>query len=179
MINCLTCDINRRIYMSYDPLERCPESRTAQSGSQPVARTTTPSRSRRTTRPGLFHLQAAGLSLSPTGSATQATSPGQRCESVLHCQAFPQPGRQAPRVRRFHRIDLERNRQPCLLSGIASRGRSWLSGHQIDNARCDWNTNLIDCCQTSWHRPMNCSCPAESVRQGRLPPRRPVAARRF
>ena len=34
----LTCDVNRRTYMSYEPSDRCSEGRAAQSSSQPIAR---------------------------------------------------------------------------------------------------------------------------------------------
>ena len=175
----LTDVINRRIYMAYGPRHRCPESRAAQSGSHPATGARAPARGRRTPCPGLLHLQAPSLSLSRTGSATQAPRPGRRCQSVLHRQTFAQSRRQTPRLRRFHRIDLERNRQPCLLGGTASRGRSWLTGRQVGNERCGWNINLTDCWQRSWRRRMNCSCPPESGRQWALPPDRTAAIRRF
>ena len=82
-------------------------------------------------------------------------------------------------IRRFHRIDLERDRQPCLLGGTASRGRSWLTGRQVGNGRCGWNINLIDCCQRSWRRRMSCSCPPRSGRQPAPLPDKPAASRRF
>src|SRR5208337_5029262 len=61
------------------------------------------------------------------GTATQAPSPGRRCQSVLYRQAFAPSRTATPRLRRFDRIDLERDRQPCLLGGTAPRGRSWLT----------------------------------------------------
>ena len=62
--------------------QRCPESRAAQRGALPAARTRAPARGCLAPRPGLFHLQAPGLSLSRTGSATQVSRPGRRCEGV-------------------------------------------------------------------------------------------------
>ena len=179
MIKFLTCDINRRIYMSYGSRQRSPESRTAQPGSHPAAGACAPARGCRAPRPRLLHLQAPGLSLSRTGSATQASSPSRRCQSVLHRQTLAQSGGQTPRLRRFHRIDLERNRHSCLLGGTASRGRSWLTGRRVDNERYGWNINLIDCCQRSWRRRMSCSCPPESGRQPGPLPDNPAASRRF
>ena len=179
MIKFLTCDINRRIYMSYGPRQRCPESRAAQPGSHPAARTRATARGRRAPRPDLFHLQAPGLSLPRTGPATQTPSSGRRCQSVLHRQTFTPSRRQTPRLRRFHRIDLERNRQPGLLGGTASRGRWWLTGRRVGNKRCDWNINLIDCCQRSWRGRMNCSCPPKSGRRSGPLPDKSAAIRRF
>ena len=179
MIKPLTCDIKKRIYMSYGSRQRSPESRTAQPGSRPAARIRTPARGRRASRPGLFHLQAPSLSLPRTGSAAQAPSPGRRCQSVLHRQTLAQSGRPTPGIRRFHRIDLERNCQPCLLGGTASRGRSWLTGRQAGNGRYGWNINLIDCCQKSWRRRMSCSCPPRPGRQPVPLPDKPAASRRF
>jgi len=158
MKNPLTYDINGRIYMSYGPCQRCPESRTAQSGSHPTSGARAPARGRRTARSVLFHLQAPSLSLPRTGTAAQTPSPGRRCQSVVHRQALAHSGRQTSRLRRFHRIDLERDRQPCLVGGTSSRGRTWLTGHQVEHEPCGWIINLIDCCQRNWCRLMNCSC---------------------
>ena len=179
MIKFLTCDIHRRIYMSYGPRQRYPESRAAQPGSHPAARIRTPARGRRALRPGLFHFQAPSLSLSRTGPAPQARCPCRRCQSFLHRQTLAQSGSQTPRLCRLHRIDLERNRQPRLLGGTASRGRSWLTGRRIDNERYGWNINLIGCCQRSWRRRMSCSYPPEYGRQPGPLPDRPAASRRF
>jgi hypothetical protein len=179
MIESLTCDINRRIYMSYGPRQRCPESRAAQSGSRLVTRVRASTRSHRASRPGLLHLPAPSLSLPRTGSATQATRTGRRRETVLHRQTFSQSDRQTPRLCCFHRIDLERNRHPCLLGGTASRGRSWLTGREVGNERYGWNINLIVCCQRNWRERMNCSCPPETGLQPEPPPNRLAAIRRF
>ena len=179
MIKSLTCDINRSIYMSYGPRQPCPESRAAQPGPHSASGARAPARGRRTPRPDLFHLQAPSLSLPRSGTATQAPSSGRRCQSVLHRQTLAQSRRQTPRLRRFHRIDLERNRQPCLLGGTPSRGRSWLTGRRVGNGRCGWNINWIDCCQRNWHRRMNCSCPPKSGQQPGLPPDKAAAIRRF
>lgn len=178
MKNPLTCDIKRRIYMSYVPCQRCPESRTAQSGSHSTAGARGSARGRRTARPVLFHLQAPSLSLPRTGTAAQTPSPGRRRQSIFHRQTLAQSGGQASRLRRFHRIDLERDRQPCLVGGTSSRGRTWLTGHQVDNEPCGWNINLTDCCQRNWCRLMNCSCPPKTS-QPRLLPHAPAAIRRF
>jgi len=178
MIKSLTRDINRRIYLSYGPRQRSRKSRTAQSGSLPAARTSAPTRGRRAPRPSLLDIEAPGLSLSRAGSATQASSAGRRCQSVLHRQTLAQSGRQAPRLRSFHRLDLERNRQPCLHGGTASRGRSWLTGRQVGNGRYGWNINLIDCFRRNWRKRMSCSCPPESGRQQGSLPDKPAAIRR-
>ena len=158
MIQPLTCVINRRTMMTSGPCQRCPESRAAQSGSNPTARTRTPARGCRAPRPGLLHLQAPGLSLSRAGTAAQTSGPGRRCQIVFHGEALPQPGGETARLRCFHRIDLERDRQPCLVGGAASRGRTWLTGRRVGSGRCGWNINSIDCRRKSWRRLMNCSC---------------------
>lgn len=171
MIKSLTCDIKRRIYMLYAPRQRCPQSRTAQPGPHLVARTRAPARGRRSPCPDLLHLATAGLSLSRPGAATQTAGPGRRCQGILHRQAFAELGRQAPCVCRFDRADLERGRQPRSVGGAASRGRTWLTGHQVGNGRCGWNMHLIGCCRRNWPTRMSCSCP---TRCG--PPPEPVVA---
>ena len=179
MIKSLTCDMNRRTYMSHGSCQRSPEGRTAQLGSHPAAAACAPARGCRAPCPRLLHLQAPGLSISRTGSPPQTSSPSRRCQSVLHRESLAQSGRQTPRLRRFHRIDLERNRQSCLLGGTASRGRSWLTGLHVGNGRYGWNINLIDCRQRSWRKRMSCSCPPESGRQRGSLPEKPAAIRRF
>src|SRR5271157_4115629 len=62
-----------------------------------------------------------------------------------------------PRLRRFDRIDLKRDRQPCLLGGTASRGRSWLSRRAVSHEPSIWNIASTDYCRTSWFRPTTCS----------------------
>jgi len=179
MIKSLTCDINRRIYMLYGPRQRCPESRAAQPGSYPAARTRASARGRRAPLPGLLHLQAPGLSLSGTGSAAQTSGPGWRCQIVVHCEALPKPRRETAHLRCFHRIDLERDCQPCLVGGAPPRGRTWLTGRRVDNGRYGWNINSTDCCRRSWRRLMNCLRLPESGRQSERPPDIPAAIRRF
>ena len=159
----LTCVINRRIQMTYGSRQRCPESRAAQSGSQPAAGTRAPAPGRRAPRPCLLHLQAPGLSLSRAGTAAQTSGPGRRYESVFHGQALAQSGGQTPDLCSLDRIDLERDRQPCLVGGTASRGRTWLTGRRVGNGRCGSNINLIGCWARNWHTLMNCSCPTRSV----------------
>ena len=58
MKNLLTCDINRRIYMSYGSRQRCSKSRPAQSGSHPPPRALVPARGGRTSGPELVCHQA-------------------------------------------------------------------------------------------------------------------------
>ena len=169
MIKPLTCVINRRTIMTDGPRQRGPESRAAQSGSNPAARTQIPARGRRAPRPGLLHLQAPGLSLSRAGTAAQTSGPGRRCQVVFHGEALPQPGGETARLRCFHRIDLERDRQPSLAGPARSRGRTWLTDRRVGKGRCGWNINLIGCWRRSWHTLMNCSCPTRSG-----PPPQPV-----
>ena len=179
MIKPLTCVINRLIYMTYGSRQRCPESRTAQLGSHPAALTRAPASGRRAPGSHLLHLQAPGLSLSRAGTAAQTPGPGRRCESVFHGQALAQSGRQTPDLRSLDRIDLERDRQPCLVGGTASRGRTWLTGRRVGNGRCGWNINSIGYCQRSWRGRTSCSCPPESGRRPEPLPDKPAASRRF
>lgn len=174
---CLNDDINRRIYMTHASRQPYPEGRTDQLGSHPSAAVSSLARRRPAIGPELLHLRAPGLSLPRASTATQAPSPGRRCQSVLHRQALAPSRRATPRLRRFDRIDLKRDRQSCLLEGTAPRGRSWLSRRPVRHEPCCWNIASTDCCPTSWFRPTNCS---RRIGAGRLrQARRPQAARRW
>lgn len=177
-MNPLTCVTRERMYMTYGPRQRCPKGRAAQSGAHPAAGAPALAGCRRTPCPDVLHLPAPGLSLPRASTLTQAPCSGQRCQDFLHREAFAQPGRQASRLRRFHRIDLERDRQSGLLGGTTSRGRSWLTG-RVDNGHCGWNTNLIACCRRNWLRLMNCSCLPRLGQQAGPPPKDQAAMRRF
>ena len=174
---CLNVDINRRIYMANASRQSYPKGRTDQLGSHPSAAVSALAPGCPAIGPELLHLRAPGLSLPRAGTATQAPSPGRRCQSILHRQAFAPSRRATPRLRRFDRIDLKRDRQSCLLEGTAPRGRSWLSRRPVSHEPCCWNIASTDCCRTSWFRPTNCS---RRIGAGRLrPARRPQAARRW
>ena len=173
----LRCDVYRRIYMSDASSQPYPKSRTAQLGPHPFAAVSALARGRPAIGPQLLHLRAPGLSLPRAGTATQAPSPGRRCQSVLHRQAFAQSRRATPRLRRVDRIDLKRDRQPCLLGGPAPRGRSWLTRRAVRHEPSIWNTASTDYCRTSWFRPTNCSRRTGAGRW--LPARSPQAARRW
>ena len=175
----LTCVINRRIYMTDGSRQRYPESRAAQSGSQSLAGTRPPARGRRPSRPGLFHFQAPGLSVSRAGTATETSGAGRRRKDFLHRQAFTQPGGETPGLRGIDRIDAERDCQPCLVGSAPSRGRTWLTGRRVGNGRCGSNINLIDCWRKSWRRLLNCSCPTRSVPQPEPVSATPPANRSF
>jgi hypothetical protein len=175
----LTCDIKGRIYMSYNPRHRCPEGRATQWGSHPAAQTRPTARGRRTPCPGLVHLQAPGLSLSRAGAATQTPDSGRRGQSFFYRQAFAPFGGKTPEVRCLDRIDIERDRQPSVAGGTASRGRPWLTAPQVGNERYDWSINLIDCGWRSWLRRMKGSCPTSLGPQPRLLPNRREATRRL
>ena len=174
---CLRCDINGRIYMSNASRQPYPKGRTAQLGPHPSAAVSALAGGCPTISPELLHLRAPGLSLPRAGTTTQAPSPGRRCQSVLHDQAFAPACRATPRLRRFDRIDLKRDRQPCLLDGTAPRGRSWLTRRPVSHEPSIWNTASTDYCRTSWFRPTNYS---QRTGAGRLlPARSPQAARRW
>ena len=173
----LRCDVNERIHMSNASRQPYPKSRTAQLGSHPSAALSALARGGPAIGPELLHLRTPGLSLPRAGTATQAPSPGRRCQSVLYRQAFAPSRTATPRLRRVDRIDLERDRQPCLLGGTAPRGRSWLSRRAVSPEPSIWNTASTDYCRTSWFRPTNCS---RRTGAGRLPQARsPQAARRW
>jgi hypothetical protein len=154
---CLTDDISRRIYMSYASRQPYPKGRTAQLGPHPFAAPSTLARGGAAIGPELLHLRAPSLSLPRAGTTTQAPSTSRRCQSVLYRQAFAPSRRAPPRLRRFDGIDLERDRQPCLLGGPAPRGRSWLTRRAVSHEPSIWNTASTDYCRTSWFRPTNCS----------------------
>jgi hypothetical protein len=173
----LRYDVYRRTYMSDASSQPYPKSRTAQLGSHPSAAVFALARGRPAIGPQLLHLRAPSLSLPRAGTATQAPRSGRRCQSVLHCQAFAPSGRATPRLRRIDRIDFERDRQPCLLGGPATRGRSWLIGRAVRREPCIWNTASTDYCRTSWLRPTSCS---RRTGAGRLlQARNPQAGRRW
>ena len=174
---CLNDDINRRIYMTYASRQPYPKGRTDQLGSHPSAAVSALAPGCPAIGPELLHLRAPGLSLPRAGTATQAPSPGRRCQSILHRQAFAPSRRATPRLRRFDRIDLKRDRQPCLLGGTAPRGRSWLSRRPVSHEPSIWNIASTDYCRTSWFRPTNYSCRTGARRL--LQARSPQAARRL
>jgi hypothetical protein len=149
----LSYDMYGCTYMSNGSRQPYPKSRTAQPGSHPSAAVSALARGCPAISPELLHLRAPGLSLPRAGTATQAPSTGGRCQSVLHCQAFAPSGRATPHLRRFDRIDLERDRQPCLLGGPAPRGRSWLIRRAVSHEPCIWNTASTDYYWTSWFKP--------------------------
>ena len=173
---CLTCDINRRIDMSDASRQPYPKGRAAQLGPHPSAAVSALAQGCPAIGPELLHFRAPGLSLPRAGTTTQAPSPGRRCQSVLHYQAFAPSRTATAHLRRCDRIDLKRDRQPCLLGGAAPRGRSWLSGRPVRHEPSIWNTASTDYCRTSWFRPTNYS---HRIGAGRLlQARSPQAARR-
>ena len=179
MKNLLTCDINRRTYMSYASRQRCSKSRPAQSGSHPPPRACATSRGCRTLGSRVVGDQASSLSLSAACSATSTTRSGTRCQGLLYGQAFAPFGGHAPDLRRLDGFDPERDRQPRRASDTPSWGRPWLTTRGVGNARCGWIINLIGCGQRSWPKSMHGWCPTRShspLRQ--LPPCR-KASRRF
>src|SRR5260370_28114064 len=154
---CLTNDISSSIYMSNASREPYPKGRAAQLSPHPSAALSALARGCPAIGPQLLHLRGPGLSLPRAGTASEAPSPGRRCQSVLYRQAFAPSRRATPRLCRFDRIDLERDRQPSYLGGAAPRGRSWLTRHPVSYEPSIWNTASTDYCRTSWFRPTNCS----------------------
>src|SRR5260370_33360866 len=124
---CLTNDISSSIYMSNASREPYPKGRTAQLSPHPSAALSALARGCPAIGPQLLHLRAPGLSLPRAGTATQAPTPGRRCQSVIYRQAFTPSRRATPRLRRFDRIDLERHRHPCHLGGTATGGGAGLT----------------------------------------------------
>src|SRR5260370_12633934 len=141
---CLTNDISRRIYMSDASRQPYPKGRTAQLSPDPSAALSALARGCPAIGPQLLRLRAPGLSLPRAGTATQAPSPGRRCQSVLYRQAFAPSRRATPRLCRFDRIDLERDRQPCHLGGTAPWGRSWLPPRPVRPEPSVWSTASPD-----------------------------------
>ena len=173
----LRCDVYGRIYMSNASRQPYPKGRTAQLDPHSSAALSALARGGSAIGPEVLHLRAPGLSLPRAGTATQASRPGRRCQGLLHRQTFAPSRRATPHLRRFDRNDLERDRQPCLLVGTASRGRSWLSRRAVRHEPSIWNTASTDYCRTSWLRPTNCS---RRIGAGRLlQARSPQAARRW
>jgi len=162
MKNLLTCDINRRTYMSYATRRRCSKSRATQSGAHPSPCTGTPARGGRTLGRRLVRHQAPSLSLPPTRPATQTTRAGGRRQGVFYRQAFSPFSRKAEDVCRLHRLDAERDRQPRGAGGSPAWGRPWLTAGQAGPARCGGNINLIGWEQKNWPRFMNAWCPTRS-----------------
>ena len=156
----LTCDINRRTYISHGTCERCSKSRATQSGSHPPPRTCALARGSRTPGSRLVRHQAPSLSLSPACPTTQTTGSGRRRQSILYRQAFSPFGRKAAGLCRLHRLDVERNCQPSGAGGPAPRGRPWLTARQAGSARCGGNINLIGCRRRNWLRFMRAWCPS-------------------
>jgi len=160
MKNLLTCDINRRIYMSYGTRQRCSKSPATQSGTYASARAGAPTRGGRTPGSRLVRHQAPSLSLSPACPTTQTTGSGRRRQDIFYRQAFSPFGRKAAGLCRLHRLDAERDCQPCRAGGAAAWGRPWLSARQAGCARCGGNINLIGCPRRNWLRYMRVWCPS-------------------
>jgi hypothetical protein len=173
----LRYDIYRRTCMSYASSQPYPKGQTAQLSPHPSAAVSALARGGPETGPELFHLRTPSLSLPGASTATQAPRPGRRCQSILHRQAFAPSRGTTPRLRRFDGIDLERDRQPCLLGGPAPWGRSWLTGRAVRREPSIWNTTSTDYYRTSWFKSTTCS---RRTGAGRLlRPRSPQAARRW
>gem|GEM_PF-2619314 len=153
----LIYDIKRRMYMSDASRQPYPKGQAAKLGAHPSAALSALAGGCPAIGPELLHLRTPGLSLPRAGTATQAPRPGRRYQSVLHRQAFAPSRTAAPRLRRFDRIDLERDRQPCLLGDTAPRGRTWLTRRPVSHEPSIWNTASTDYCRTSWFRPTTCS----------------------
>jgi hypothetical protein len=175
----LTCDINGRTYMSYASRQRCAEGRAAQSGSYPPPRACTPARDRRTPGPGLVGVQAPSLSLSSAGPEAPTAGSGGRRQGVFYRQTFSPFSGKAAKVRRLHRLDLERDRQPSGAVGPAAWGRPWLSARQVGHERCGWNISLIGWGRRNWPRLMNACCRALAGSPARQLASHWPAARRF
>jgi len=179
MKNLLTCDINRRTYMSYASRQRCSKGRATQSGAHSSPRAGTPVRGCRTLGPRLVRHQAPSLSLPPARPATQRTRSGGRRQGVFYRQAFSPFSGKAEDVCHLHRFDSERDRQPSGAGGPSPWGRPWLTARQVGNARCGGNINLIDWGRRNWLRFMPAWYPTRSSSQaGQLCPC-PDATRRF
>jgi len=170
----LTCVIRRRIYMTHGPCQRSSESRAPQSGSLPFARTRALARGSRAAGPSLFHVQAAGLSLSRTSAAAETSGPSGRRQIVFHREALTDSGRESPDLRCLDWTDVERDRQQGRGGAAASRGRAWLSAGQIANGRSSLSISLIDCWRRSWLRLMPCWC---LIKPGRRPSRQELSGR--
>jgi len=161
MKNLLTGDIKGRIYTSYGARQRCSKSRPAQSGSHLLREhSSLPEAAERlarnwsvTKRQAYRYLQRLSNSNDPFRWKTP------RC--LLRSTFSPFSG-EAPNVRRLHRMDLERDRQPSGAVGPASWGRPWLTVRQVGNARCGWIINLIGCGQRNWPKFMHAWCPTRS-----------------
>ena len=179
MKNLLTCDINRRIYMSNGTRQRGSKSRSAQSCPHPPPRACTTSRGCRTLGSRVVGVQASSLSLSAACSATPTTRPGTRRQGLLYRQALAPFGGDAPDLRRLDRFDPERDRQPSHASGTPSWGRPWLTTRWVGNARCGWNINLTGYGQRSWLRFMNAWCPTRCSSPCGPRPQCPETIRRF
>ena len=179
MKNRLTCDINRRTYMSYGARQRCSRGGAAQSGSHPPAPACALARSIRTFGPRVVRHEAPSLSLPPARPATQTIRSGGRCQGVFYGQAFLSFSRKAEGICRLHGSDAERDCQPSGAGGAAAWGRPWLTAGQAGHARCGGNINWIGCQGRSWLRFMPVWCPSRVRSQaGQLGPG-PEASRRY
>jgi hypothetical protein len=140
MKNLLTCDINRRIYMSNGTRQRCSKSRVDSIRRAPSsARMRHLPEAGRTLGSRVVRHQAPSLSLSPACSATlKQPVPVRRRQGLLYRQALAPSGRKAEDLRRLNRLDPERDRRPSRASDTPSWGRPWLTAWQAGNARCGW-----------------------------------------
>ena len=162
MKNLLTCDINRRTYMSYDSRQRCSKGRATQSGAHPSPRACAlPEAAERLAREWSVTKRQAYRYLQRAQQLRQPV-PVQDAKVSFTVKLSRRLVASAPDLRRLHRFDPERDRQPSRASGTPSWGRPWLTTRRVGNARCGWNINLIGCGQRSWPRFMNAWCPTRS-----------------
>jgi hypothetical protein len=138
--------------------QRYPKSRAPQSlpGLASPSRATL--RCGRTPGAGLLHLATSSLPLPQTSSATESAGSTRRIQTSIYSQASTQPDSAGPGVRHQEAIIHQRGRQPGVARAVAARARAWVSRGQLGREPANWNTDLIVCCRTNWHRHTSCWC---------------------
>ena len=145
----LTLDIEGYIVMTHGSCLRRSKSRASEPGLG-----TAPTRGR--CRGGvrvssaLPHFQAPGLSVCSTGSSDDVAHAGWRRKDPVHSQAFAEFSSAASSVRCFDRADTQRDCEPCLNDGPASRARAWLRAISLE--AFVWSIGLIVCLKRSWSK---------------------------
>lgn len=130
---------------------------------QPRARTAAAFRSsagrRFTDGQGFRYFSSPSLSLSSTGSASEATPAHRRCQDRFYRQTFPKAGSGPSHFREPQRFVVERDREPSAPCGFAAEKKAWLGGPHPRATRFISNIASIGCSRKNSSRPTNFWCP--------------------
>ncbi len=145
-----------RMFMTYGPRQRCPESRAFEPRPRPPGAVRATARGRRAIGARLLHFSPTSLSLPTAGAIVERTGAGERAQTRLHGQASARFNSARAVVRICQKDVNQRSREPGAIGAAATKGRSWLSPSRSRHALFSRSIDLIACWPTNW--PMHISC---------------------